>query len=109
MQDEIELSLDDILKALKKKLALLIIIPILVAVAAGYYVQNYTVDRYTAEAKLYTLFDYVDTTGTIRYDMSSSSSFASDYKELIQTPDTISLVSCVLGILTAFSLISTGI
>ena len=30
MEDEIELSLDDILKALKKKLALLIIIPILV-------------------------------------------------------------------------------
>ena len=30
-------------------------------------------------------------------------------KELIQTPDTISLVSCVLGVLTALSLVSTGI
>jgi len=86
MEDEIELSLDDILKALKKKLALILIIPILVGVAAFYYVDNYTVDRYTAEAKLYTLFDYVDTTGTVRYDMSSSSSFASDYTELIKTP-----------------------
>ena len=97
MEDEIELSLDDILKALKKKLALIIIIPILVAIAAGYYVVNYTVDRYTAEVKLYTLFDYVDTTGTVRYDMSSSSSFASDYKELIQTPNVINETCRRLG------------
>ena len=97
MEDEIELSLDDILKALKKKLALIIIIPILVAIVAGYYVVNYTVDRYTAEVKLYTLFDYVDTTGTVRYDMSSSSSFASDYKELIQTPNVINETCRRLG------------
>ncbi len=97
MEDEIELSLDDILKALKKKLALIIIIPILVAIAAGYYVVNYTVDRYTAEVKLYTLFDYVDTTGTVRYDMSSSSSFASDYKELIRTPNVINETCRRLG------------
>lgn len=97
MQDQIELSLDDILKALKKKLALLIIIPILVAALVGYYVVNYTVDRYTAEVKLYTLFDYVDTTGTVRYDMSSSSSFASDYKELIQTPNVLNETCRRLG------------
>jgi len=97
MEDEIELSLDDILKALKKKLALILIIPILVGVAAWYYVDNYTVDRYTAEAKLYTLFDYVDTTGTVRYDMSSSSSFASDYKELIQTPNVLNETCRRLG------------
>lgn len=97
MNDEIELSLDDILKALKKNLALLIIVPILVAVAAGYVVVNHTVDEYTAEAKLYTLFDYVDTTGTVRYDMSSSSSFASDYKELIKTPNVINEACRRLG------------
>lgn len=97
MEDEIELSLDDILKALKKKWALILIIPILVGAIAGYYVVNYTVDRYTAEAKLYSLFDYVDTTGTVRYDMTSSSSFASDYQELIQTPNVINEACRRLG------------
>lgn len=89
MEEEIELSLDDILKALKKKLIWIIILPIIVAIAAGWYVVNHTVDRYTAEVKLYALFDYIDSTGTTRYDMSSSSSFASDYKELIKTPAVI--------------------
>ncbi|MBR5302803.1 MAG: polysaccharide biosynthesis tyrosine autokinase [Clostridia bacterium] len=97
MNDEIELSLDDILKALKKKLALLIIVPILTAVAAGYFVVNHTVDRYTAEAKLYTLFEYMDSTGSVRYDMSSSSSFASDYKELIQAPNVMNETCRRLG------------
>ncbi|MBQ7785382.1 MAG: hypothetical protein IJ381_04450, partial [Clostridia bacterium] len=89
MQDELELSLDDILKALKKGIIWLIIVPVIMAILAGVFVINFTVDKYTAEVKLYTVFDYVDTTGTVRYDMSSSSSFASDFKELIQTPNVI--------------------
>lgn len=97
MEDELELSLDDILKALKKKLIWLIILPIITAILAGVYVINFTVDQFTAEVKLYTLFDYVDTTGTVRYDMSSSSSFASDYKELIETPNVINEACRRLG------------
>lgn len=97
MEDELELSLDDILKALKKKLIWIILVPVVAALAMTWYVINCTVDQYTAEAKLYTLFDYVDSTGTTRYDMSSSSSFASDYKELIRTPSVISEACRRLG------------
>lgn len=97
MEDELELSLDDILKALKKKLIWIILVPILAALAMGWYVVNRTVDRYTAQVKLYALFDYVDSTGTTRYDMTSSSSFASDYKELIKTPTVMSEACRRLG------------
>lgn len=97
MQDEIEISLVDLYKAVKKRLLWVIIIPIIVAILAAYVVINHTVDRYTAEVKLYTLFDYVDTTGTVRYDMTSSSSFASDYKELIKTPNVINETCRRLG------------
>ena len=97
MQDELELSLDDILKALKKGIIWLIIVPVIMAILAGVFVINFTVDKYTAEVKLYTVFDYVDTTGTVRYDMSSSSSFASDFKELIQTPNVINEACRRLG------------
>lgn len=79
------LSLSDMIKALKRRLVLIIVIPIVMAFLANVYVQNYTVDMYTAQVRMYTLFNYVDTTGTMRYDLSSSAYFVSDYKELIQT------------------------
>lgn len=85
MEEELGLSLGDIIKALKRRWILIVIIPIIVAFAAGFYVANYTVDVYTAQVKLYTLFDYVDNTGTTRYDLSSSQYFVSDYQQLIQT------------------------
>ena len=87
MDEELGLSLGDLLKAVKRRWYLLIIIPILVAVGANYYVTNSTYDVYTASVKLYTLFDYVDSTGTTRYDLSSSAYFVNDYKELIRAPE----------------------
>ncbi|MGN0776137.1 MAG: polysaccharide biosynthesis tyrosine autokinase [Candidatus Ventricola sp.] len=86
MEEEMGLSLGDMLKALKRRWYLMVIIPIVVAFLANFYVVNSTVDVYTAQVKLYTLFDYVDSTGTTRYDLSSSAYFVNDYKELIQTP-----------------------
>lgn len=85
MEEEMGLSLSDMIKALKRRLVLIIVIPIVMAFLANVYVQNYTVDMYTAQVRMYTLFNYVDTTGTMRYDLSSSAYFVSDYKELIQT------------------------
>jgi len=87
MDEELGLSLGDMFKAVKRRWYLLIIIPIIVAFAANFYVTNYTYDVYTAQVKLYTLFDYVDSTGTTRYDLSSSAYFVSDYKELIRAPE----------------------
>ena len=74
-------------KAVTRRWYLLLIVPIIVAIAGYYYVTNYTYDVYTAQVKLYTLFDYVDSTGTTRYDLSSSAYFVSDYKELIRAPE----------------------
>ena len=91
------LSLGDMVKALKRRWYLMIIIPIIVAVLANFYVTHYTVDVYTAQVKLYTLFDYVDTTGTTRYDLSSSAYFVNDYKELIQAPEVMRETCSRLG------------
>ena len=97
MEEELGLSLGDMVKAIKRRWYLLIIIPIIVAVLANFYVVNYTVDVYTAQVKLYTLFDYVDTTGTTRYDLSSSAYFVNDYKELIQAPEVMRETCSRLG------------
>ena len=97
MEEELGLSLGDMLKALKRRWYLMVIIPIVVAVLANMYVVNYTVDVYTAQVKLYTLFDYVDSTGTTRYDLSSSAYFVNDYKELIQTPAVLQETCSRLG------------
>ena len=97
MEEEMSLSLGDMVKALKRRWYLMIIIPIIVAVLANFYVVNYTVDVYTAQVKLYTLFDYVDTTGTTRYDLSSSAYFVNDYKELIQAPEVMRETCSRLG------------
>ena len=89
MEEELGLSLGDILKALKKRLVFIIVIPIIAALLMNFYVANFTVDMYTAQVKLYTLFDYVDSTGTTRFDLSSSQYFVSDYQELIQTNEVL--------------------
>ncbi len=90
MEEEMGLSIGDILKALKRRWILIVVIPIIAALAVSYYVGHNTVDVYTAQVKLYTLFDYVDNTGTTRYDLSSSAYFVSDYQELIQTNEVMS-------------------
>lgn len=87
MDEEMGLSLGDMFKAVKRRWYLLVIVPIIVAIAMSLYVKHSTYDVYTASVKLYTLFDYVDSTGTTRYDLSSSAYFVSDYKELIRAPE----------------------
>ena len=57
MDEELGLSLGDMFKAVKRRWYLLIIVPIIVAIAANLYVTNSTYDVYTASVKLYTLFD----------------------------------------------------
>ena len=98
MQEEMEtVDLLELLKALKRRWYLLVIIPIIVTVLAIVFVINFWVDEYTAEVKLYTLFDYVDNTGTTRYDVSSGSYFVNDYKELIETAAVIGETCSRLG------------
>ena len=86
------------LATLRRGLILLIIIPILVTIAAGVYYYKYTKNEYTAEAKLYVLIDYEDPTGDVRYDVTSSTSFAGDYQQLIKTHEVLAVAAEQLGI-----------
>lgn len=92
-----EISIKDLLGILRRRLLFIILIPLLVTVAAGAYLFTTYVPVYTAQAKLYILLDYTDSTGTIRYDVSTSTSFANDYKELIQMPEVLAETASRLG------------
>ena len=79
-----ELSINDMLNALKRKLVWITIIPVIVAVVVGVYVKYFTVDLYTAQVKLYTMFEYLDTYGMVQFDISDANNFMQDYKEFLK-------------------------
>ncbi|MDD3409430.1 MAG: polysaccharide biosynthesis tyrosine autokinase [Eubacteriales bacterium] len=79
-----EISIKDILTYIRKHLVWVIIVPLVVAAAAGYYFMGQP-NTYTAQTKLYVLMEYVDSLGQTRYDTSTSSQFAGDFSDLIQT------------------------
>lgn len=93
-----EISIRDLLATLQRGLLFLIIIPILVTTAAGVYYYKYTKNEYTAEAKLYVLIDYEDPTGDVRYDVTTSTSFAGDYQQLIKTHEVLSAAAEQLAV-----------
>lgn len=97
MEEELGMSLNDMLKAVKRKWILIVVIPVIAALLAFVYVNWFTVDMYTAQVKLYTLFDYIDNTGTTRFDLSSSQYFVSDYQQLIQTNEVMNETCRRLG------------
>jgi len=80
-----ELTINDILKILKKRWLLIVAVGILVAVAAGVYFRSQP-NVYTAQATMYVLLEYVDDLGQTRYDTYISEQFAGDFTELIKTP-----------------------
>lgn len=86
MDDELEIPLPEIVKELKKHIWQMIVVSLVgMAVASVIYVF-FTEDEYTAQVKLHALSSYRDSAGNIRFDMTAGSSFASDFKELIETP-----------------------
>lgn len=92
-----ELTLKDIFRIILRKIHWIALAAVLVTVAV--WVYNATLPNvYTAEASLYVMMDYTDSTGTIRYDVTTSSSFAGDFKELIKTPQVLSETSKALGV-----------
>lgn len=93
-----EISIRDLLATLRRGLLFLTIIPILVTTAAGVYYYKYTKNEYTAEAKLYVLIENEDPTGDVRYDVSTSTSFAGDYQQLIKTHEVLSAAAEELGV-----------
>lgn len=97
MDNELSLSLDDLLKVIKRGWILMLIAPILAGALAFWYVTSTHVDEYVASVKLYTLFDYVDNTGTTRYDTGLTNYFINDYKEMIQAPEVMQETCYRLG------------
>lgn len=97
MEQELGVSLEDIFRALKRRLVFIIVIPLAAALLMAAQVKNNTVDLYTAQVKLYALFDYIDAAGTVRFDLSSSAYFISDYQELIKNRDVIAEASRRMG------------
>lgn len=97
MDEELGLSFSDMMKAVKRRWLMIVVIPMIVALLTFVYINWFTVDMYTAQVKLYTLFDYIDNTGTTRFDLSSSQYFVSDYQELIQTNEVMNETCRRLG------------
>jgi polysaccharide biosynthesis transport protein len=93
-----EISIRELLAVLRRGLALLIVIPLVVTSIVGAYYFMYAENQYTAEAKLYVLIDYEDTTGSMRYDVNTSTSFAGDYQQLIITHEVLSAAAKKLGV-----------
>ena len=92
-----ELTLKDIFRIVFRKIHWIALAAVLATVAVWIY--NATLPNvYTAEASLYVLMDYTDSTGTIHYDVTTSSSFAGDFKELIKTPQVLDATSKALGV-----------
>jgi capsular exopolysaccharide synthesis family protein len=92
-----ELTLKDILGIILRKIHWVVLAAVLVTLAIwGFYSMQ--PDVYTAEASLYALMNYTDSTGTVRYDITASSSFAGDFKELIKTPQVLDATSKALSV-----------
>jgi capsular exopolysaccharide synthesis family protein len=77
---------------------ILIAIPLIVATVVGTYYYSYAKNQYTAVAKLYVIIDYKDSMGTMRYDISTSTSFAGDYQELITSHEVLSAAAKELNV-----------
>lgn len=93
-----EIDLRDLFAILRKRIAFLIVVPIVITTIVGLYYYKYVKNEYTAETKLYVLIDYEDTTGNMRYDVTTSTSFAGDYQQLITTHEVLSVAAEKLGV-----------
>lgn len=93
-----ELTIKDILSILRKRIVWLILIPVLTGAVAGIYYYGIAENIYTAKTSLYVLIRYEDTTGTMRYDTTTSNYFASDYKALFERSPVIKQTEATVGI-----------
>jgi capsular exopolysaccharide synthesis family protein len=91
-----ELTLKDIYQIILQKIHWILLAAILATVAIWSF-YSFQPDEYTAEASLYVLMNYKDSTGAIHYDVITSSSFAGDFKELIKTPQVLEATTKALG------------
>lgn len=93
-----QITIKELFAILRRGLSILIAIPLLVAAVVGVYYYAYAKNQYTAVAKLYVIIDYKDSMGTMRYDISTSTSFAGDYQELITSHEVLSAAANALNV-----------
>jgi len=93
-----ELSIKELAAILRRGIAFLILVPLVITSAVGAYLYLYAKDKYTAEAELYVLIDYGAAMGSMRYDVNTSTSFAGDYQKLMMTHEVISAAAKKLGV-----------
>lgn len=84
-----DFTIKDILSILRQRLIWIILTPLLALLVVGVYYYAYTGDIYTAESKIYVILDYQDASSQTRYDMTTSTQFAGDFKELIKVPEVL--------------------
>ena len=92
-----ELSIKELAAVLRRGIALLILVPLVITSAVGAYLYLFAKDKYTAEVELYVLIDYGAAMGSMRYDVNTSTSFAGDYQKLMMTHEVISAAAKKLG------------
>ncbi len=78
-----EISVKQVVRTLYKRLWLILVVPIVVALIVGVYFY-YQPNVYTAKTALVVAVTYQDSTGQLRVDTSAGTSFASDYKALFE-------------------------
>lgn len=93
-----EISIHEIFGIIRKRIIYIILVPLIITLCVGVYYFGYAKNQYTAESKLYVLIDYKDTTGNMRYDVTTSTSFAGDYQQLITTHEVLTAAAQRLGV-----------
>jgi capsular exopolysaccharide synthesis family protein len=92
------ITLKELRTIAKRGLWILITVPLITVLVVGFYYYYCTQNQYTAETRLYVLIDYGDATGSVRYDISTSTSLVGDYQQLIMTHEVLSEAEKRLGV-----------
>lgn len=95
-----ELTIQDVFKILRKWIALILIVPIVVTIGSAYYAYNYMVDTYSTSSAIYALRTYEAATGMTTYDISTTTNFTNDYIQMFSYTDILGQAGDALGIPT---------
>ncbi len=94
-----ELTIRDILRIVRKWLLLILVIPLVLAIAASIYYYSFVPDTYEARTTLYVLRTYETTASSTSsgYDWSTSAQLVADYQVLIQQEPVMNRAIKLLG------------
>ena len=99
-----EITIQDLLGIFWKRMLWIVCAAMVCGSLAGIYYYGIADHVYTAEAVLYVLQTYQDSTNQMRVDTSASTLFAADYKVLIKTADVQEKTALAVGLPTVGAL-----